>query len=178
MPRHLQGSWEAMCCRQNPPLMDDGASTQMFPKHLDTHLPWEFTILDFKQLTEWQPWWVWEGRSVATQNWFWERKQTDNWYPDMRGPDTRGPDQKSSFQIPRTFLAKVRVASEGNQMRKFTGQILENTSKLKMASAGKCKLTKNGPASEIINTYPMFKEWWKSNGRKSNRNLPINAAAW
>lgn len=55
MPRHLQGSWEAMCCRQNPPLMDDGASTQVFPKHLDTHLPWEFTMLDFKQLTERQP---------------------------------------------------------------------------------------------------------------------------
>lgn len=61
-------------------------------------------------------------------------KAKRHWY-------TRHPE-KSPLHILRTFPAKLRVASEGNQMRGPTEQILENTSRLKINSVGKCKLTK------------------------------------
>lgn len=64
----------------------------------------------------------------------WREKAKRRWY-------TRGPG-KSSLRSLRTFLAKLRVVSEGNRMRGPTEQSLENTSELKMISVGKCKLTK------------------------------------
>ena len=64
-----------MCSRQNPPPMYDWASTEVFPRDLDTHLPWELAILDSQQFVSLYHSWIWKFGSVATVNFIWKGKE-------------------------------------------------------------------------------------------------------